>query len=291
MPQVDEVRLVGERTVVDGEADEQRDEAERDAVHLRHVEARRRPWRCRSGRRRSGRARGWPRASPSQRGSRGVVRTCLPRQPRDSRTGIGRTPFEQRDLALRFGRSLVISRHRRRIGILARTTVAGGVGEVEPHLLRLRRAAAADGRPASRRTCRGCDARPTRRLARASRVRGTRCRRSSGCRAARRTTNQPLSRRSLRFPRAAARPWFEITCAVPVLPATSLPCDRALVPPVPPPLTTIHMPSRIACSFSGSMSNFDCGGGVGTGFQPLPSSTALTRCGVTRVPPLASVAM
>ena len=33
------------------------------------------------------------------------------------------------------------------------------------------------------------------------------------------------------------------------------------------------------------------GGGVGTGVHPLPSSTALSRCGVTRVPPLASVAM
>src|SRR5438270_13032555 len=39
------------------------------------------------------------------------------------------------------------------------------------------------------------------------------------------------------------------------------------------------------------MSAVDCGGGGGTGFQPVPSSTALSRCGVTRVPPLASVAM
>ncbi len=33
----------------------------------------------------------------------------------------------------------------------------------------------------------------------------------------------------------------------------------------------------------------DCGGGAGTGSQPLPSSTALTTCGVWRVPPLATV--
>src|SRR3954465_12901741 len=39
------------------------------------------------------------------------------------------------------------------------------------------------------------------------------------------------------------------------------------------------------------MSIFDCGGGTGTGFHPGPSSTALSRWGVTRVPPLASVAM
>ena len=72
----------------------------------------------------------------------------------------------------------------------------------------------------------------------------------------------------------------------------SFPATRAR-PPVPLPLTTIHIPSRIACSFSGVMSNFDCGGGPGTAFQPspLPSSIALTRCGVTRVPPLAIVAM
>ena len=31
--------------------------------------------------------------------------------------------------------------------------------------------------------------------------------------------------------------------------------------------------------------------GLGSGFQPFPSSMALTRCGVTRVPPLARVAV
>ena len=61
--------------------------------------------------------------------------------------------------------------------------------------------------------------------------------------------------------------------------------------PVPPPLTTPHSPSRIACSFSGSMSTFDCGGGTGAGTHPFPSSIAFNKCGVTRVPPLARVAM
>ena len=33
----------------------------------------------------------------------------------------------------------------------------------------------------------------------------------------------------------------------------------------------------------------DCGGGPGRSFHPAPSSSALIRCGVTRVPPLANV--
>ncbi len=89
-------------------------------------------------------------------------------------------------------------------------------------------------------------------------------------------TNQPLSRRSFPLRAAAMRPAFEITCAVPVLPQTSCPSIRAR-PPVPPPLTTIHRPSRIAWSFSGVTSICDCGGGGGTGFQPSPSSTALQQ--------------
>ena len=35
-------------------------------------------------------------------------------------------------------------------------------------------------------------------------------------------------------------------------------------------LTTFHMPSRIACSFSGLTSTTDCGGGAGTGFHCRP---------------------
>ena len=152
-------------------------------------------------------------------------------------------------------------------------------------------AAAAAGLPSSRRTFEHVmrDGGGVRRRAR--RARGRRRRQSAGCRAARRTRTSRCRAGPCRSCRAAARaPWFEITCAVPVLPDTSLPAIRAL-PPVPAPFTTIHRPSRIACSFSGSMSTFDCGGGAGTGFQPLPSSTAFSRCGVTRVPPLASVAM
>ncbi len=103
-------------------------------------------------------------------------------------------------------------------------------------------------------------------------------------------TNQPLSRRSFPLREAAARPWFEMTCADPVLPHTSFPAMRA-VPPVPAALTTIQRPSRMAPSISGFISIVDCGAGVGTGAQPLPVSSALMRCGVTRTPPLASVAM
>src|SRR2546426_9945167 len=78
-----------------------------------------------------------------------------------------------------------------------------------------------------------------------------------------------------------------MTCAVPVLPDTSYPLICALCP-VPAPLTTRNRPSRIACSLAGSSAACDFAPGRGTGFQPLPSSTALSRCGVTRVPPLAS---
>ena len=74
--------------------------------------------------------------------------------------------------------------------------------------------------------------------------------------------------------RAAARPWFEITCAVPVLPQTSLPGIAARLAVPLPPLTTSHIPSRIACSFSGDTSTCDCGAGSGTassrGRRPWP---------------------
>src|SRR5882762_4856500 len=83
--------------------------------------------------------------------------------------------------------------------------------------------------------------------------------------------------------------WLEMTCEVPVFPQTSCPSIRAR-PPVPAPLTTPHMPCRIASSFSGVTSTFDWGGGGGTGLSPVPSSIALTRWGVMRVPPLAIVA-
>jgi len=43
------------------------------------------------------------------------------------------------------------------------------------------------------------------------------------------------------------------------------------------------------------VSGFNCtterGAGGGTSFQPVPPSTALRRCGVRRVPPLAIVEM
>ena len=105
-------------------------------------------------------------------------------------------------------------------------------------------------------------------------------------------TNQPWSRRSRSvLPRARSLPCSEITCAVPVLPATSRPATFARRP-VPAPLTTIHRPSRTADIVSGFSRNGTYGlGGAGTGCQPLPSSNALTSRGTTRVPPLATVAI
>ena len=70
-----------------------------------------------------------------------------------------------------------------------------------------------------------------------------------------------------------------MTCAVPVLPATLNPGMRAR-PPVPAALTTIHSPSCSASTVDSFILTTDCGGGAGTGCQPLPSSTALTTCGV-----------
>ena len=91
------------------------------------------------------------------------------------------------------------------------------------------------------------------------------------------------------LPRRARRPWFEITCAVPVLPATSRPAIRR-APPVPAPFTTIHRPSCIAASVSGLNADaVDRRRRRGTGFQPVrPRPSPSRRCGVTRVPPLAT---
>ena len=58
---------------------------------------------------------------------------------------------------------------------------------------------------------------------------------------------------------------------------------------MPAALTTIHSPSCSASIVDCFILTVDCGGGAGTGSQPLPSSTALTTCGVKRVPPLATV--
>ena len=129
-------------------------------------------------------------------------------------------------------------------------------------------AAAAAGLPASRRRSRGCGARP-----RAALPPWMPCSSEDDAGdlrvVARREEHEPAVVAQVlgRSCRPRPRPVFEMTCAVPVLPETSWPAMRAR-PPVPAPLTTIHRPSRIACSFSGSMSTFDCGGGGGTGFQP-----------------------
>ncbi len=81
---------------------------------------------------------------------------------------------------------------------------------------------------------------------------------------------------------------IEMTCAVPVFPATSRPSRRAR-PPVPAALTTIHNPSCTASMVECFIRTTDRGVGAGYGTQPRPSSMARTRCGVCRVPPLATV--
>jgi hypothetical protein len=81
---------------------------------------------------------------------------------------------------------------------------------------------------------------------------------------------------------------MEMTCAVPVLPETSRPSSLAR-PAVPAPFTASHSPSCSAASVPGRNATRSATAGAGTGFQPLPSSTALITCGVTRVPPLATV--
>ena len=87
---------------------------------------------------------------------------------------------------------------------------------------------------------------------------------------------------------AALAPVSEMTCAVPVLPETSRPsisraaAGAGAVDDQPQPV--VHRARRSTASSS----TVDCGGGGGTGFQPVPSSTALSTCGVYRVPPLAT---
>ena len=81
-----------------------------------------------------------------------------------------------------------------------------------------------------------------------------------------------------------------MTWAVPVLPMTSRPASRPR-PPVPARFTTNHSPSFTTSSVDGSMAARDFGTGRGAGANPSPSSTALSRCGVTRVPPLATAAI
>ena len=76
----------------------------------------------------------------------------------------------------------------------------------------------------------------------------------------------------------------------PVLPQTSLPgiCATRAVPPA---LTTIHSPSRIACSISGFISTRDCGGGTGKSFHPCAVVFRLGEVRRDADPPLASVEM
>ena len=162
---------------------------------------------------------GWRRAAPSRCGSRAVVRTrrrCPPVGPRP--------PLRVRVLVIET-ELLVRGRRRQRPALLLRE-------ERVENVMR-------DRAPRSARACR---------------ARGRRRRQSAGCRAARRTRTSRCRAGPCRAGRGRRPRCCEITCAVPVLPETSWPWIRAR-PPVPPALTTIHSPSRMACSFSGSISH------------------------------------
>ena len=132
------------------------------------------------------------------------------------------------------------------------TGVASGSAESEVRVVSSSAAAAAAALPSSRRTCRARDARPARRSAPCIAVLERRRRRqSAGCRAARRT----------RTSRCRADPWSVLPAAAAALVRDHLrraglagdvvALDAARCAPVPAPFTTIHRPSRIACSFSG----------------------------------------
>src|SRR5688572_8728206 len=81
-----------------------------------------------------------------------------------------------------------------------------------------------------------------------------------------------------------------MTCAAPVLPETSRPSTRPR-PPAPAAFTTIHNPPARARNLSGLdwVASAAAGGFIVT--HPLPSSTALTTRGVTRLPLFATVAI
>ena len=93
-------------------------------------------------------------------------------------------------------------------------------------------------------------------------------------------TNQPWSRRSHLARRRCAARVARSPARFRSCPQTSCPAMRAR-PPVPAAVDDHPQPVVDGLRASpASSSTVDCGGGAGTGFQPLPSSTALTRCGV-----------
>ena len=109
-------------------------------------------------------------------------------------------------------------------------------------------------------------ARSARRPIRGCRARRTRCRQSADGRAARRTRRS--RGRARPFARRRLAPVSDTTCAVPVLPDTSLPSMRAR-PPVPAPLTTSQRPSRTACRSSWLSETLARGAGGGIALPAL----------------------
>ena len=191
-----------------------------DGVDLRDVQVRiaarsDRPWCCRSSPRRARTARGWRRAAPSRCGSTAGVRTFLLRAHQAVLTRLLgscnclRTPLSADAAAC------------------ARTCAAAGTARCPRHrapaaAAAASAAAAAAGLPASRKTFPARAWRSARRWTRARRARRTRRRQSAGCRAARRTrTSRGRAGPVPSFPPRRVPPSSEITCAVPVLPATS----------------------------------------------------------------------
>ena len=211
---VDQMRLVGQRTVIDAQQHQQGDEAEHDAIDLRLDDAAStRPWRCRSarGRRRRGST---PRsAAPSRRDGKAVVRTRRSVRPWCRRARAGSRDDRRRSsiggqIGIRLGR-----------GGGAGTGAGGQCRKRQPVLLRKVRLDDVLGD-------RGAEVSVLVVFAE------DHARQSRGCPSARRTrTSRDRAGRD-RVPRAACRPSIEITCAVPVLPATSRPGMRAR-PPVP----------------------------------------------------------
>ena len=119
-------------------------------------------------------------------------------------------------------------------------------------------------------------------------------RRSSGLSRGAKNTNQPWSRRSRSVcPARASRPGSEMTCAVPGLArhVAARRCGRAR--PVP---GAVHdqpqaVVERRHASRASSAAAERRRRAAAPAASPLPSSTAVTRCGTTRVPPLATVAI
>ena len=179
------MRLVGERPVVERQREHHRAQAEADGVELGDVQVRR------AARRVGGRAVDHRHAERAQREDR--------RRAAPSRCG---------------GTGVVRTRSARPAPCRAVTAVGSVSGWIGP-ALRRQRPAFLLGEERVQHVLR--DRRGVRRRER--RARGRRRPQSAGCRAARRTTNQPWSRRSLVGAcRRRPCPAFEITCAVPVLP-------------------------------------------------------------------------